>query len=292
MQDTEPKVIVSLTSIKSRIANIHRVIGSILDGSVKPHCVVLNVSASPFGIDEGVDRNDLPPSLTDLTKKDGIVINFVENTGPYRKLLPTLELFKGDERVFVTADDDCLYDTHWLENLITSYKEHGCIVSYRARLLKLDQGEIAAYRDWRPMGDRSTTVYRKLGPPNFQLVPTGNAGVAYPPTMGRDPELMRLLRPAAPFQDDLGFKAFALYHGIKSVIVPRFRYNLSEPFAKEGRIYLNVSSTGANLFRMNKEGSVTPNDIAIQELSKVLLNERNFDLKKVISAELKSLYVD
>lgn len=87
MRGCDLDVDVCLTTISGRIGQVHLVIGSILAQNPPPARVFLYLSHAPWLLDRGV--RDLPDPLHDLAAADGrLHIDFVENTGPYRKILP------------------------------------------------------------------------------------------------------------------------------------------------------------------------------------------------------------
>ena len=106
---TQPKLIVSLTSIKSRIVYLERVVRSILSQSRAPDRVVLHLSEEPYLQDGGVPQETLPTGLLTLEQAGLLEIRYVANIGPYRKLLPILRAEWEANCVIVTADDDTIY---------------------------------------------------------------------------------------------------------------------------------------------------------------------------------------
>ena len=64
---------------------------------------------------------DLPSELLAL-KRDGLEIDWCENLGSYKKLIPALK--KYSDVLICTADDDIAYPTDWLRQLLSSYVQH------------------------------------------------------------------------------------------------------------------------------------------------------------------------
>lgn len=115
-------------------------------------------------------------------------------------------------RTIVTADDDLLYPRDWLYGLVEqSQKTPEHVIVYRAWFLQLEsQRKLRPYRDIMDDaygGDRAS----------FNILPTGNAGILYPPgslhEQVTDTDLMMRLCPGA---DDIWFKAMTILNDVKS----------------------------------------------------------------------------
>lgn len=108
-----PNLFVSLTTTPDRIGNIKPVLESILAGDLLPTNIVLNIP-------EVFKRTNSEYIIPDwLTNYDGRVsINRCVDMGPITKLLPTLSIVQNDEDSIVTIDDDIIYPTSFLSELI------------------------------------------------------------------------------------------------------------------------------------------------------------------------------
>lgn len=136
------KVIVSLTSTAQRLHLCRISIISLATQIRVPDRIILNLSKEPYLRDSGINKSDIklleyltlgmPSSIKKI-----IEINWVENTGPYRKLIPTL--LKADSSdIIVTADDDIFYHPQWLEFLLKDFNPldktvHASRVRYKAK---------------------------------------------------------------------------------------------------------------------------------------------------------------
>jgi len=90
-------IVISLTTIKSRISNLSQIIKSILDQDTLPDVINIYYSKENHLFDEGcddLDINNLKESINNLLglyKKNVIVkISQTANIGSYRKLIPAL----------------------------------------------------------------------------------------------------------------------------------------------------------------------------------------------------------
>ncbi|MBA6412292.1 glycosyltransferase [Parahaliea sp. F7430] len=118
-------IIVTLTTTSKRLSLCRATIFSLVTQEVSPTKVVLNISEEPYLRDDGINYSD-SELLSILTKgfdsyhKEMVEIRRVRNTGPYRKLMPTLKNAYGSD-IIVTADDDILYGSNWLGKLLEDF---------------------------------------------------------------------------------------------------------------------------------------------------------------------------
>jgi len=97
----------------------------------------------------------------------------VENTGPYRKLLPCLKKHWDDDCVILTLDDDVIYHKDILKNYFEDSQKYDCSICYRG-FTPVGEPEEFVYFTRRPTVER----YRY----NFA---TGIGGVIYRPSFFR-----------------------------------------------------------------------------------------------------------
>lgn len=113
----EKKIIVSMTTWKDRIQNIPKVLNSILQQTVKPNQIVVNLSKDEFkSIDE------LPKEVYEFVCKNNIEINLVDgNTKVYKKIIPTMLIHKND--LVLSIDDDFIYPNTMIADFYKAYKQ-------------------------------------------------------------------------------------------------------------------------------------------------------------------------
>lgn len=188
-------VVISLTSIPSRLSTLHLTIKSLLNQGVSFEKIIL-------WLHHDLEKN-LPPALQKLQGKR-FEIRYCATTEPHRKLVETLKLHP--DRIIVTCDDDVMYPDDWLFRLLESWKHTpDDIVAHRCRKIRFKDGEIMPYRTWHsePTGQSSS-----------HAVALGWGGVLFPPgslddrVLDRD-AYMRL----SPRADDLWYKAMATLKG-------------------------------------------------------------------------------
>lgn len=160
---------VSLTTIADRIGQVHLVIGSILNQNPPPARVFLYLSQAPWLLDSGV--RDVPDTLHALVaaSRGRLVVGFVENTGPYRKILPWLAEHGQSGRLVVTADDDTIYPQGWLAGLLAAWRP-GLAVAHSAHPVVVRGGRLVPYGQW---------FKAALVSPALHVLPIGKDGVLY-----------------------------------------------------------------------------------------------------------------
>ena len=227
----EVEVIISLTSIPSRLSSLHLTIKSLLDQNVSFEKVVLWLHRDL--------KNKLPPSLEKLQGKR-FEIHYCETTEPHRKLVETLKLYP--DRIIVTCDDDYMYPKDWLFRLIKSWlSTPNDIVAHRCRIIRIENGEILPYRTWHGEAEGEST------PLTLAL---GWGGILFPPgsldarVLERDTYL-RL----SPSADDLWYKAMAMLKGT-AMRKTRDPYPAPIPIIGSQGISLNKKNIGDDLNRV------------------------------------------
>ena len=111
-----------MTSWSKRIGNCVKVIQSILDNTVKPDIVFLNLSLEEFP-----NRlKDLPRDLVELSLKNPIVkIHWVPgpNTKSMKKVFPILK-YLDDNDMIITCDDDMDIPNNFVKVRVEEFLEH------------------------------------------------------------------------------------------------------------------------------------------------------------------------
>lgn len=116
-------IIVTMTSWVKRIENVKSVVESIMNNTVKPDRVYLNLSKTEFDS----ERVELPKDLVDYFNSDErLIINWVEgeNTKTMKKVFPILN-FLDDDDIIITSDDDILFPKDLIENRIKDFNNFG-----------------------------------------------------------------------------------------------------------------------------------------------------------------------
>ena len=145
-------LVVSLTATSLRIGRLAEVVQSLLEQTLQPERILIWLSEEPFLFDRGVPRDQIPTNLRALADAADtpVEVRYTENTGPFRKIMPTIENFRGQlsSLIVVTADDDTCYPPRWLESLYAGYRRERCAVAFRARRILYEGGRPLPYRTW------------------------------------------------------------------------------------------------------------------------------------------------
>lgn len=198
---TAPKipVIVSFTSIPSRLPTLHLVVRSLLTQTYRPERILLWLHDDL--------RNQIPKQLQELIS-ERFEIRYVNKTTSYRKLVHSLVEFP--DSVIVTCDDDIMYRPTWLESL---WQDHlvfpNDVIAHECREIRYNNGELAHYKDWANQSEPGVC--------SRWIMPIGYGGVLYPPN-SLHPDVLNeaLFMQLAPRADDLWFKAMSHLQGTLS----------------------------------------------------------------------------
>lgn len=196
----EIELIVSFTSIPSRLKAVNLVVRSLLLQSLRPSKILLWLHRDL--------RDQVPKNVTRL-EGDIFEIRYTPTQSSHSKLVHTLKEFPGS--TIVTCDDDLMYPDNWLEDL---YREHLSfpkqVLCNRCNMIAYDSnGNTLPYKDW----------VRGIpgGTSSMSIMPAGYGGVLYPPKcmlpIVTDDNLYFQLAPKA---DDLWFKAMSFLKGTPS----------------------------------------------------------------------------
>jgi hypothetical protein len=247
------RVFISLTTISSRIDNVHQVVSSLLRQRIPIECtsiqISLYISNEPYLLDEGI--SSVPASLNDLlesannkwnsTKK--FSIEFCPNTGPHRKYIHTLPLM-NEEDILITVDDDTLYPEYAIQSLVEANLKHDCVTSMRGRKIAISNNEIKTYRSWKKNMNELTM-------PSLLNVGTGKDGIAYRIShLHPNVSNVKAALEFASCADDLWLKMHSLLYGLPTKILSR---DLSQSFpdiiSRNGRndsLYSEFNRDGGN----------------------------------------------
>ncbi len=197
-ESTTIPVVVSLTSIPSRLLTVALTIRSVFAQSVRPKKIVLWLNQDL--------KKKIPKSLAALDG-DLLEIRFSSQTSSHRKLVHSLGLYPDE--IIVTCDDDVMYAPTWLARLYESHQRFpNAVIAHECRTIRTDaNGELVHYRQWPSTKEPGVTHPR--------LLAIGFGGVLYPPK-SLDPRVVdsNLYLELAPSADDLWFKAMSLLKGV------------------------------------------------------------------------------
>jgi hypothetical protein len=224
--------IVSITSYGLRAQTAHLAIESIGRGQLRPSRLIL-------WLDEESLLKDLPFGIRRLQKR-GLEVIRCKNYGPHKKYYPYVESQAAFDLPLVTADDDVLYASNWLNGLVHAYHQSPNVVNcYRSRVVRVEGNTFDKYENWKLVG--TTTA-------SFRHMATGVGGVIYPPA------LLYALKAAGdafnqccPRGDDIWLHVQALRNGYKVRQVCKSSFRLLEiPGAQSIALRVQNMSGGEN----------------------------------------------
>jgi hypothetical protein len=231
--DTQAKneipVIVSLTSIPSRLHTLQLTIRSILNQDVRPKKIILWLHNSL--------KNEIPSGLG-LLESDLFQIQYSDLTCSHRKLIHSLELFPKD--IIITCDDDMMYRSDWLRLLYNEHLENlDNIIANQTRYIQYTKnGDLRPYKEW---------IYENKKPFNAKaVIPIGAEGVLYPPDqLSEQTTNTDLFLDLTPRADDLWFKAMALLNGTNAILAKK-RAKTPIPILGSQKYSLKKSNIGGD----------------------------------------------
>ena len=116
-------IVVAMTSWIKRIGSVKKVVESIMENTIIPDKVYLNLSKTEFE-SNGVQ---LPQDLVDYFNSDErLIINWVEgeNTKCMKKIFPILK-YLNDDDIIISADDDILFPRDLIESRLNDFNKFG-----------------------------------------------------------------------------------------------------------------------------------------------------------------------
>lgn len=198
IMNSDRKIIVSCTTTSDRMDMLFYVIESIKKQILMPNILYINISSEAYLNDAGIKI------LPDWLNQDFINVNWVENTGPYRKLIPLIDKVENND-IIVTVDDDVLYGPGWLQSLVELADTHpDHIICARARNMKKNTfGKWQSYSNWKSI--RNSTNGRLI-------LPIGCGGILYRKRLLDNKFLLdpQSFMQLAPTSDDLWYRMASL----------------------------------------------------------------------------------
>lgn len=200
-QKRNADIVISLTTIPSRIKYLHYSLANIFNQTMLPDKVILYLAKEEFTYE------NIPTAILRLEKK-GLEIKFVENIRSHKKYYYAMKEYP--DAVIITIDDDILYRKTLVEALYNSYlKTPNCISCMRANRIKKDSNnKLLPYAEW----DKNTKDIL----PSYDLLAVGAGGVLYPPhVLPQKTFNVDELSKRAIYADDIWLKGAQLANGIK-----------------------------------------------------------------------------
>lgn len=193
-------VIVSLTSIPTRLRTLHITIRSMMQQEYQPEKIVLWLKEDL--------KSQIPKRLSKL-EGDLFEIRYSPYGFSHRKLIHSLEAFP--EKAIITCDDDVVYQPDTLKIIFEEHlKFPNQVIGNRCRKMTYENGKVNSYGKWPFVVDPPVQGAHNM--------PVGAFCVLYPlGSLHKDVQNVDLFTKLAPKADDLWFKAMAILNGTKSL---------------------------------------------------------------------------
>ena len=206
----EKKIIVSFTTIPSRITNIPYVLRSLYNQTMMPDRITLWITNE---ISE-VQRKE----ICGLLKSEidfGLEINYIRDVRVHTKYY--YAMLKNPEDIIITVDDDMIYPETLIENLYKAHQENpDCVIASRTHELTFSGKDIRLYDEWHRLAPGANNK-------GHSLLATGVGGVLYPPhCLFEDWEKSELFLELCPTADDIWLKIMEAMNGTK--VVKLYKY--------------------------------------------------------------------
>ncbi len=193
-------VIVSLTSIPTRLRTLHITIRSMMQQDYLPEKIVLWLKE---------DLKDKIPKRLARLQGDLFEIRYSAYGFSHRKLIHSINAFP--DKTIITCDDDVIYQSDTLKIIYEEHLKHPeQIIGNRCRKMTYENGKINSYSKWPFVANPA-----EQGAHNM---PVGAFCVLYPAhSLHSDVQDVDLFMKLAPKADDLWFKAMAVINHTKSL---------------------------------------------------------------------------
>lgn len=213
---TESKaIILNLTTTCGRLDLCSATLWSLVNQSLVPDQINLWISKEAYMADEGIQT--LPNSIIKLIEHNNLIkVHYVENTGPYRKMIPALRNC-SDNDILVYADDDVIYSNLWLKYLIDCYLENKSEYVVSGRLREMKKNFFGGYQSYTRFSLVSESeVFRK------DFIITGVGGCV----LGKKHIAQKYInldsfKTIAPKTDDLWISKIIKLSGSRVITCPR-----------------------------------------------------------------------
>lgn len=140
------QVVLNLTTTNGRLELCSATLWSLVNQTLLPREINVWISRNAYLSDEGIDH--MPDSILKIMSICPFVhIKYVENTGPYRKIIPALRCFADDD-ILVYADDDVIYSKQWLKLLVECYLSCNCEYVVSSRVRKMTKNFLGKYQSY------------------------------------------------------------------------------------------------------------------------------------------------
>lgn len=232
-------VYISLTSIFKNQNILLQTLQSIMKQTRLPDKIFLYLSEESYLLDSGFKNKKITNiDLLNFINNNSILeIRWVKNTGSYRKLLPLLKDKWQEDCIIITIDDDTIYDSNLVKNLIDDYYNHRCVIGYRGFTPMFDKIENFDYLKKNKLQNNS--LYNFL---------TGKGGILYKPEFFyKTNDLIfndKIYLDSCSTADDIWFYLIRILNNVKCYICDNKEWKAQD--LKNNGLYLTFNSINNN----------------------------------------------
>lgn len=247
------KIIISLTTIPSRVKTLPLCIESLLRQTMKPDKIILWISKEEFESFNFV--NELLQQ-----KNRGLEICYCDDDlKSHKKYYYTMKKYPND--IIITVDDDVYYPEDLVENLMKQYKKEeskNCVICYTAiEITFKNNTQVDKYINWKQISPNTHN-------PSYLLLAVGIGGILYPPNcLNKDVFDKEKINTLSLYASDLWLKVMELLNNTKVKTVDKY-----------SRMWIDIPDTQREaLWKYNIVRHKNDKQL------KLLLNEYNISLK-------------
>jgi hypothetical protein len=253
----DEKIIISLTTIPSRLEHIIPVIDSIKNQTILPDEIVLvlpltsfreqkEINKDPYIISERIHNYIIDNNITLLRPE--------KDYGPIMKLLSVLlrEKENNSNNIIISIDDDKIYFNNTLEDLLNGYKRNNCVCARKGSILnfylnKNSENNINNINAREQVLRSADLIEDKQI--NFIF---GTGGVLYNPSFFNDnimEEICKLPNEAF-YVDDAVISIFLMKNNIKMILVKSIKNDFQKKYDHGRYGIMDRSTISQNINRL------------------------------------------
>ena len=241
----QQKIYVSISSIFDKHDCLIKSLQSIAGQTLKPDVCFVNLCEHPHNFDKGFKDKKLPEKLKKYIDGNKLFsLRWVENTGAFCKLLPTLENKKNEDCVIITVDDDGEYHPKMVEKYLESYEKYNCVICSRCYNMNCATWDDMRYDNRNKIDDKCRHSIK-----NFH---TGKGGVLFHPKFFKDSWKhlfdASIYQSCCPHNDDIWFNFHRIINKV-SCFAPDMQTTVKDytnKFAKYSLFYTRNSLNNYN----------------------------------------------
>lgn len=206
--ERDRKIIISFTTIPSRINTIPIMLKSVFNQTMMPDRIILWIT-------DKIENKDIVEELLSEEIEHGLEIRYIKDIQVHTKYYYALE--ENPDDIVITLDDDILYPEDLIEKLYKSYLENpGCIIAARTHEITFNNNDLKKYKDWNKLAPGKQNKDKSL-------LATGVGGVLYPPqVLYKDWKNIDLFLKLSAKADDIWLKIMETLAGTD--VVKLYRY--------------------------------------------------------------------